>query len=62
MPKALANLRIVVRLGHWIPRSRSLMKVRSSPLFTCKSICDMFRLFLISRITCPNALSGPDKG
>jgi hypothetical protein len=35
-------LGVVVRLGHKMLRSKSLMKVRSIPLFACKSICNIF--------------------
>jgi hypothetical protein len=60
--RARATLKIVLRLGPWMPRSRSLMNVRSKPLFLCKSICDMCAFSRISLIACPNALSGPERG
>jgi hypothetical protein len=48
--------------GPWIPLSRSLMKVRSSPVLFSSSACEILSSFLIRLMTCPNAFSTPERG
>lgn len=61
-PTPLATRKTVLRLGPCMPRSKSLMNVRSKPVALYRVICEIFFFNRALRISSPKARSTPARG